>query len=1407
MAGEVTPNVTVVQEIQAEPTVTATPTLVPCVAAVCNQIVEVLDAGGGLNAAARYSLAQYNQGDVFIPQADFPDPRDNLDEIAIDASSVRAFMNFGGSLREYPRGSHGTKGEAFLATMAYHHRRPMLLTTASLGGSFAFDGTVGDVLILAFDVPNPTDTSRDVIITFVGTLTKAQVVAKINAAVGATVARLYTEPASNPYAPNIAVGETAVQIFSTRASARGSITLRAGASALPILFGAGFDSTKEYRIEGSGLRGQDDGDGDLFTPWIELHGGGYFVDGVDTAFPTHCAANSVWAAISSGYFPGDVENYDDFSNSKAITSVDFTDTATFMYPMKAGTSTSPGDQLWVDGSLYGGGAEIVRVEPTRFRLGVLDTVRSTFDDAGVATSRVYTPIEVNLITHPSPFAPTYAWLKARGLTFPGDGTGVAATLTGTVAAAEARPAIVQGTGEITFPLAAAGLTLLVTVTEDGVDHDQATLVFAGGPFANMGALITALEAAVVDAGLDGVLAVDAPSGADRLALMTVKAGADQGVSVAAAGTANTALQFSTTTATASVGVDEEISVAPSVTGEHISLPLVGMGAATLEIVVTDNYGTHTVEVTGVDLASHMTLGDLRDDIATAFGNNTPTDGILYDGVIPIAVLTTSGDGDVHGTLTITAYDGGADVELELVATSISDGFRALGFHDDDGDNWAEVTSGALALPEAGLNGATLTVTYNPGGISLSAALGAPEAAATTPAALAALLNATAALTTSGSRRVWYVGNNTTGRLLVRTVSGGVTTNVDVDISGGSVGLLLGFTGVLDTGTADGSNANDAGANGLRTKSLQVALDFNPSVYEISLPSNSLPECVDEINNVIGAASAIATMSNGRELVITSALLGAGSLVRIVGGTAQTLLGFDSPNNTDFGAGRPLPDFYLDSEGNAHLGAQILRDRQLGIPFRLNSAIADVYLQYTALRRDVTAMASSPGLLAFDSTAAIDAAIGPISAGNPLALGMFLAKANAPLRSVSGIGIDEANDAAPEGTLDGWVRCLEYIESKEVYAFVPLQRSPAISALVKEHVIAMNVPDARAERIALLWGEAPTRHPSTSVASGSDAQTNGISNSITVESNPSDELVAAGIDVGAEIPVSAGVYFEALISSGGATTLVRYSVKNVSGVVLTLRTSFTGTQNADGFYTTTVLDGLAGYTGIDWTIKVRGAELFIPGTTTLDLAAVAAAIAAEAPPYKHRKVYLGYAPSVDITIDGITQNVPGYYLMACIAGMISARSPRDPLHLVAIGGVDRVYGTDDTLGKHLDTAADGGRMIFINDGSSVVCRHCRSTDNTSVETRELSITTQIDWVAKGFRQINRELLRGKVITPGFLTELGIANQGFCALVTGTVVNDCTVDSILQDESNKDRILVTVELDPSYPANRIRVTIVV
>ena len=92
------PGVEVEQVLSESATVSASPTLVPLIAGPCFQIVEALDSDGELEADAVYAGAQYNQADMLIPQADFPDPRGNIDEINITEDSVGAYLYFGGSL-------------------------------------------------------------------------------------------------------------------------------------------------------------------------------------------------------------------------------------------------------------------------------------------------------------------------------------------------------------------------------------------------------------------------------------------------------------------------------------------------------------------------------------------------------------------------------------------------------------------------------------------------------------------------------------------------------------------------------------------------------------------------------------------------------------------------------------------------------------------------------------------------------------------------------------------------------------------------------------------------------------------------------------------------------------------------------------------------------------------------------------------------------------------------------------------------------------------------------------------------------------------------------------------------------------------------------------------------------------
>lgn len=1395
------PGVEISQELAETPSVSVNAELVPAVVGVCYQIVDVLDDDGALNPEARYTGAQYNQADLTITQAELPDPRGNIDELDVVEDSVYAHLYFGGTLERLSRSLAGDNeyGSAFLK-LANFSTRPGFISSEF--DSFAFNGVTGDVFTFALDLANPLVTSRDITVTLVGTLTAAEVVEAINTAAGQDVAEVFVDTEDQ-----FGNGSSAayVSLRSRSWGADASVTIRAGTSALPILFGSTVDDTLEYRIEGAGWRGQDDSDNDLLTPWIEFFRGEYSEDGTDTTFPTLGTSNVVYAVqhTQDGSFVAD--------KSAAVT---FTGTSPTI-PLKAATARVPGDQFWAEGTQVG--SEVTRVEESRFQVGRLSVTSSTFDNEGNPTNRVYDTVEVATPNAGTPFAPKYAYFVAGGLEFDNiSPEGVQAQLTGSNTGRAERAAQVISSSDITFPLSAASLTLIFEVTEDGVQGDEVTFTFTGGPYSNISELVSAMS------GDEAFSQITVGNAGDRLLLSTTKMGADQSLTIKPEGTANAALNFSTTAATSDTGKDHEFATQAALTSDTIALPMADLSSLDFSLTVTDSKGTHSLSASGVDLSSASTLGDIIDAIAEAFGGTASSDLTLYDGGsasgeggIAVATLSTSGDSDTHGTITVTTVEGGSAVSLELTAVDGDDGFRQLGFYDSTGGQWAELDSAAgTSYPIAALSGAAVEFTYNDGSSTVvTATLGASEAAATSAEELAELLNANAdangITASSGTRLVqWYSDDDDV--ISVRSVEGGAT--VSLSVASGQAGFdEMGFdvsSTLSDSGTDSVENADGVGANSLQGSSLSFQLDDNPSVYQITFATNSLQDAIDDINDLVDGSSDVASESSGA-LRLTSILAGAASRVQVLvsSSTAASVLGFAASTNDDaLGSGRPNPDFYLDASGNLNLGPNILRNRSSGLPYSLESAFASVYVKYKALRHDVTASADTPAILSLGDTASLVESIGPISPENPLGLGAFVCKAAAPGVEISALGVDERSASSPEGTLDGWARALDFLESAEVYALAPLTSDRFVQGMVAAHVTAMSQPRERGERVALLWSPNPDRAFDTTVASGVAGETNGTENSFTLDSNPGASLIANGIDPSDTIPYDDELYLEVVVMSGGSQDLRRYSVSEVNGVILTFRTTFSSEENTDGFYTTSVLD--ESLSGAEWTLRIRGEKLVIAGTENPDKAAIADAMADEAQAMANRRVFLMACNSLDLPIDGVTQNVPGYYAAAAVAGMTGRLRPQQPFSELPMPGFVRVYGTDDTFSnRQLDVVSDGGRWVLVNRGNNVAALHARSTSDTSIEAREYSVTKALDWLAKGLRQTNRVFTGRSVLTPGFLDQLTMSNEGFLDYAESLgVVETADLSQLLQSEEDPDTVLIEVEVKPAYPCNKIKLTIV-
>lgn len=1369
MASENRPGVIVTQALAETAAVTASPSLVPLVMAPCFQIIEAVNSDGSVNSTAKHST-NYTQRTMTIAQGSFPDPRSNIDEIDIyeDEVGVQLFKFSG--LEQLQRGSNGSTGSSFLQRISTI-QRPAIRFSAT--GTFSPAISTEVTLVFAINATNPASKERDVAVTFDSSVTNAAEAAeKINTAYGATVA--------------FSDGGQLV-IFSPSYGPAASVTLRGGSNAIAVFGAANFlenDGTTgisgDIRIEGSGLAAQDDEDGDLTSPYIEYSRGiakySSAPYGNELTYTEVNAWPTDWAGFNTG--SGDTNAFTG-AQAAAVTFAGSNPTI----PLKAATTTTPGDYLVVDG-VRPSASEVILVEETRFKLGTINSSSSVYSaSTGELVTRIYDALEVNIIQNAVPFSPRYAYFVAQNLAY-GSITpeGEAATIAGStdnVIAAQNAYAIgasaidtsIQGSGTA----AVTGLTLVVQETINGVQGADITITFAG---TLTGTQIADAITANTDLACTALVTDD-----HFMVLKSSLAGAGNTISVKSNGSINDLLGFSTSAATSDSGRDFEIAAAATFTGQPID-PTDASTGGVIEIDVLDAEGI-TYELRG-SITTPSAFADMDELVAAIVSAFNGTGNTLFHEGRPVATVEADGD-----ALKFSSVEGGASAEISVFAAN-----PALGLYSSDYKksvltftDLENLTAFDLEISSSSILSPPVTGLPGSGGTTLSGVL----------TELLVGLNY--------ADHHAYIDSDTNTIVVLHKGTG--TGNIN------STGVAPGTAAITVT-NSDMPDIDEEGADRLKGSSLKFYLDDNPYLFEIaSFDANSVPDAVDAINELVGGATDIASYSaTTGAITLTSSMVGAASKLEIDStGTApaQGSTIMDFPKLEDSGAGRPNPDFYIDPLTNGIvLGPQQLRNVSTGIPYAINETNVGVYIEYKALRKDVTSAASDPGLLSFGSVTELEASIGPISTENPLALGAYLCMLNSPGITISCLGVDESTDAAPLGTVDSYLRALEFIESKEVYSIAPMTDDPYIQQLVSTHVQSLSQPSERGERIALLWKPTPTREVDTSIQGGSGEGTQtGINGQLRTESNHSSDIITAGISDLSSIDVDDdGLYVEVTLVALGATAVRNYSVSAVDGLTLTLRTSFSSGQNDDGFYSETALSGTASYSSISYVLRIRGDKLLITGTTLPDTTKITQTAASQASGFSNRRVFLLFGDSVDVSLDGVSTNVPGYYIAAGLAGMIGSQNPQQPFTNLVMTGYSRVYGTDDTYSENqMDVIADGGRYLLKNLGGGIAARHQRSTSNLTIESRELSITKAIDFLAKGLREINRVFIGKFVITPGFLDQLTMANEGYLRSVTQQgVVRTAALKSLLQSEAAPDTVLIEVEVQPAYPCNKIRITIV-
>jgi hypothetical protein len=489
--------------------------------------------------------------------------------------------------------------------------------------------------------------------------------------------------------------------------------------------------------------------------------------------------------------------------------------------------------------------------------------------------------------------------------------------------------------------------------------------------------------------------------------------------------------------------------------------------------------------------------------------------------------------------------------------------------------------------------------------------------------------------------------------------------------------------------------------------------------------------------------------------------------------------------------RPTPNLTFD-DYSFTVQHDVLRDGEG------NPSSGDAYLisTYEALRLDVSPQAADPSLLVFETTTDVTNTIAPIDSTNPLALAAFFALTNGPSISVSAIGISETSSDFPEGTSTAYTEALEFLEGREVYGLVPLTQEDAIHTLFASHVTSMSTPSSKKERIAFINPDLPSKEVDTTVASGTDGDSTATLNEFDTKlADLVNDLVDEGLNP-ASLTVSDGVWLDI------ETDAKRYNLSSVVGTVATCRVSFSYGENTDNYFTTDNLP--ASLVQEDFSVKIKGSDI----SSTSDQATTYAAIGQG---YNNRRVFMVVPDEVVAPVDGVSTELPGYYLCAGIAGMVGEYPPQQPFSNTPLTGYTTVnhsypYFTDSQLNE---IAGGGGYIIFQPSGSTaLVCRHQLATDVSTLTKRELSITKALDFAAKFYRLSVRSFVGRYNITGETLDFLSmIVHAASEYLVEQQVLLGADPGKPTVSTSEPDRISIDIDVTVGIPGNKVTITLVV
>lgn len=393
--------------------------------------------------------------------------------------------------------------------------------------------------------------------------------------------------------------------------------------------------------------------------------------------------------------------------------------------------------------------------------------------------------------------------------------------------------------------------------------------------------------------------------------------------------------------------------------------------------------------------------------------------------------------------------------------------------------------------------------------------------------------------------------------------------------------------------------------------------------------------------------------------------------------------------------------YIDIAANAEV-----EDTYAGTGGKFPVLGGDVYIEYVELLTEGVDF----GILT--SVDEVEAVLGPVVPDNKLAYGM-----NRALLNSNGVGVYYCS--TPSDDASGFNEALDRISIEDnVWSLVPLTFDTAVLANMEAFINEQSNEINNNWKKGWFCRQVDRVTPFYTEENGSQLE-----GTIAADGHGDYKIVT--------VP---GAKFKTTGSAVRSGDILKYNPHTVDMVIV---------------YDEAVIESATD----DETLVLRDEAINIVTPSVMEvwresgLYEYAADIAAASSSYGNRRINNIWPESIP---DETGEEVAGYFLCAALAAYRSAAAPHQPLTRAEISGFGTPSKTLQFSRSQLNIIAAGGTWIVTSDLSGkVFTRHQLTTDMTDVNTREDSITSNLDSISRVFREGFDPLIGKGNVTPDML----------------------------------------------------------